>query len=333
MRGIDGEMDENMISIIIPVYNSRERLAECLESVAVQSYEKKEVIIVDDCSTDGSLEICREYEKKYPFFHVYTKENEGVSAARNYGLSRAKGEFIEFVDSDDMLYPDACRFLVERLRRDASDLVICGYYNEKEKRKAVYGEYTFTDKGAFMKEFPGLFSQFFLHVPWNKLYRRCLIDKASAEFPTDLSKGEDLLFNLKVLGQAERISVEKEALYFYHNVNDGSLSFRFREDAMEIEERLFRAVEDFVGKYGNEVSLEFLYQYYLTAVKNKFYALMGKSGFDRKTCERCIARWVRMDGVKQLYAHAGGFGIKDRILLLLMKRNMTGILYYYYRRM
>ena len=90
MRGMD-RMKEKMISIIIPVYNSRERLRECLESVVAQSYENKEVIVVDDCSTDGSLEICREYEKNYPFFRVYTKENEGVSAARNYGLSKARG--------------------------------------------------------------------------------------------------------------------------------------------------------------------------------------------------------------------------------------------------
>lgn len=331
MRGIDGDMSENMISIIIPVYNSRERLTECLESVAQQSYENKEVIVVDDCSTDGSLEICREYEKKYAFFHVYTKENEGVSAARNYGLSRAKGELIQFVDSDDMLYPETCKILAERIQRDESDLVICGYYNEKEKRKAVYGEYIFSDKSEFMKEFSGLFSQFFLHVPWNKLYRRCLIDEAAAEFPTDLSKGEDLLFNLQVLGQAEKISVLNEALYFYHNVSDSSLSFRFREDAMQIEERLFQAVKAFVGRYGDETDLGFLYQYYLTAVKNKFYALTGRSGFDRKTCQRCMAQWVQMDSVKQLYAQAGGFGIKDRILLFLMRRKMTGVLYHYYK--
>ena len=331
MRGMD-RMKEKMISIIIPVYNSRERLRECLESVVAQSYENKEVIVVDDCSTDGSLEICREYEKNYSFFRVYTKENEGVSAARNYGLSKARGEYIEFVDSDDMLYPDACKLLEERIRRDGSDLVIGGYYNEKEERKILYGDALFSERKEFMKEFPGLFSGFFLHVPWNKLYRRSVIEAAGAEFPRDFSKGEDLLFNLRVLEKTEKISVMNEVLYFYYNISENSLSFRFREDAMEIEERLYRAVEAFYKKYDEGESLVFLHRFYLTAVKNKFYALTGKSGFDRKTCRKVIEQWLRMESIEELCEAAGEFGKKDRFLLFLMKRRMTGLLYDYYKK-
>ena len=81
-----------LVSVIIPVYNSKKRLAACLDHVAAMDYPNLEVILVDDCSTDGSLEICREYEKKYPYFHVITKENEGVSAARNRGLQKSHGQ-------------------------------------------------------------------------------------------------------------------------------------------------------------------------------------------------------------------------------------------------
>lgn len=317
-----------MISIIIPVYNSKERLAECLKSVAQQDYKPLEVIVVDDCSTDGSLEICREFEKKYSFFHVYTKKNEGVSAARNYGLKRAGGEYIQFVDSDDRLYPGACRKMAERMEREHSDLVICGYFNEKEQRSEARENHLFENREDFMKEFPVLFEHFMIHVPWNKLYRKACM---TAQFPEDLSKGEDLLFNLQVLSQVKQVSLLGEVLYFYHNVNDSSLSFRFREDAMEIEERLFHAVFDFYTKQCPGETPVFLYRFYLTSVKNKCYALMGKSGWDRKTCGNTLRKWTRMDSIEELCRQKKLFGKKDRILLMLMRLRAVSVLYYYYK--
>lgn len=322
-------MKDAMISLIIPVYNSRDRLVECLESVVSQSYKKLEVIIVDDCSTDGSLEICREYEKKYPFVHVYTKENEGVSAARNFGLSKAEGEYVQFADSDDLLEPDACRRLAECMERDKSDLVIGGYFNEKEQRRVIYEGRRFQDKSEFMKEFPELFSRFFIHVPWNKLYRKRIL---KAGFPEDLDKGEDLVFNLRALEQAETISILDEVLYFYHNVNENSLSFRFRENAMEIEERLYQEVFAFYETYEKEKEPVFLYHYYLTAVKNKFYALAGKSGLDGKTCRKYMREWCEKSSIKNLYLKRRYFGKKDRILLWLMHKKIIFILYFYYQR-
>lgn len=322
-------MKEAMISIIIPVYNSKDRLAECLESVVSQSYKKLEVVIVDDCSTDGSLEICREYEKKYSFVHVHTKENEGVSAARNFGLSKAEGEYIQFVDSDDMLYPDACRMLAECMEKDKSDLVIGGYYNEKEQEKILYGERKFRDRSEFMREFPELFSRFFIHVPWNKLYRKSIL---KAGFPEDIDKGEDLVFNLRALEQAEKISVLNAVLYFYHNINENSLSFRFRENAMEIEERLYDEVSDFYKKYEKEKEPVFLYHYYLTAVKNKFYALAGKSGLDGKICRGYIREWCEKSSIQDLYLKRSYFGGKDRLLLRLMHGKFVFVLYLYYRK-
>lgn len=320
---------KGLISIIIPIYNSRERLVECLESVAVQSYENLEAIIVDDCSTDGSLEVCREYEKKYPFIRVYTKENEGVSAARNFGLARARGEFIQFADSDDMLYPEACSVLAACMENDSSDVVICGYFNEKEQKKVVYEKKLFQSREEFMTEFPELFTNFFIHVPWNKLYRRSVVKEY---FPEDLDKGEDLVFNLRVFECADKISVINDALYFYHNVDDGSLSFRFRENAMQIEERLFREVHNFYTGQCRDGEPVFLYHFYMTAIKNKFYSLMKKSGFDRAECKKQIREWVELQSVLELYEKKGYFGKKDRILLFFMRRKMLSVLYWYYKR-
>ncbi len=320
--------NKGRVSIVIPVYNSKEKLAECLESVVKQTYPEIEVIVVDDCSTDGSLDICRQYEKKFPCLHVYTKENEGVSAARNYGLAKATGDYVQFVDSDDRLYPEATMQLVTRMEQDQSDLVIGGYWNEKEDREVVYKDKTFGKRQEFMKEFPNLFTQFFIHVPWNKLYRRSAVSDVT--FPRDLNKGEDLLFNLQILKHIEKVSILQEVLYFYHNVSDTSLSFRFREDAMEIEERLYREVHNFWEGNKTEEEPVFLYQFYLTAIKNKCYALVGKSGYSKEQCKNQLKQWCQMESVRELCGKTKYFGKKDQVLLALMRYQMAGLLHWYY---
>lgn len=159
------------------------------------------------------------------------------------------------------------------------------------------------------------------------------MEQAEATFPLDLNKGDDLLFNLKVLEQAEKISLLPEALYFYHNVNDQSLSFKFREDSMEIEERLFQGVAAFWDHCGGEPDPEFLYHFYLTAVKNKLYALVGRSGFDAGTCREYMKKWGKLKSVGRLYEMRQCFGLKDRVLLYLLRHQRTGTLYQYYRLM
>lgn len=317
-----------LVSIVIPVYNSKARLEKCLDSIVSQSYPNLEVLVVDDCSTDGSLEIARSYEKRFPWFHVYTKENEGVSAARNFGMSKATGEYLQFVDSDDTLMPNACRLLVSCMEQDESELVIGGYYDEKEQRERCYGKSGVFDRKAFMEEFPGLFTGFFLHVPWNKLYRR---ERIQAEFPENLNKGEDLLFNLQVFAQVEKISLLDKPLYRYYNISDTSLSFRFREDAMEIEERLYQEVLDFYKENTGGKEPEFLYRFYLNAVKNKFYSLLGKSGFSRKKCCQMIRTWMDLKSIHELYARRHVFGKKDRMMLFMMHFHLVFLLYLYYK--
>ena len=99
-------MRNSIISVIIPVYNVEKYLSRCIESVLNQTYRNLEIIIVDDGSTDDSLNICRRYEKKDKRIKVIHQDNGGLSSARNKGLMNSTGEYISFVDSDDWLHPD-----------------------------------------------------------------------------------------------------------------------------------------------------------------------------------------------------------------------------------
>ena len=118
-------MDKSRLSIIVPVYNAEEYLDRCLNSIMNQEYSSCEVILVDDGSTDSSPMICDRYSATDPRFRTIHKPNGGVSSARNAGLCLAKGEYIMFLDSDDVLLPAALEDMMESL--SGEDIVIGGY--------------------------------------------------------------------------------------------------------------------------------------------------------------------------------------------------------------
>lgn len=234
-----------MISVIVPVYNSEKNLKKCIESVLKQSEKELELLLINDGSTDKSAEICRKYEKRDKRVHVIDKENEGVSAARNTGILYAKGEYIQFVDSDDYLEPDMCKILLQAVQEQKTDFALCGFYHIFQGRniEKVPKTCEILDREGFCAEFLGLYEQGFLNMPWNKLYRRDLI---SDYFETDLSLGEDLLFNLSYLENVEKISVVQKPLYHYiQERNVKTLSSKKREDKLEIAECICKSTEAF----------------------------------------------------------------------------------------
>ncbi len=152
-----------MISVIVPVYNVGKWLRECLDSIVMQNSDDYEVILVDDGSTDDSPDIVDEYVEKYNFFHVYTKPNGGLSSARNYGIDKAHGKYLYFLDSDDKFYDDKCiSYMIKELKNKDIDVLYFdgeSFFESKEleeqnpdyvtayKRKGSYGVY---ESGALL---------------------------------------------------------------------------------------------------------------------------------------------------------------------------------------
>ena len=128
-----------MISIIIPVYNTAQYLDQCLESVLVQSYTDWECIVVDDGSTDNSGEICDKWGKRDSRFVILHQKNQGVSAARNKGLERCKGEYICFIDSDDWVEPTYLSHLYDGMKNNEGvDMVVSGFIFEGDKSEFIW---------------------------------------------------------------------------------------------------------------------------------------------------------------------------------------------------
>ena len=132
-------MERPLISVIIPVYNVAPYLKRCLDSVAAQTWENLEVWLVDDGSTDGSLALCEARAEQDSRFRVLRQANAGVSAARNRGMDHAAGQYLQFVDGDDFLPPDATENLARTAAATGADLVVGRFWRVAGGRAAVRG--------------------------------------------------------------------------------------------------------------------------------------------------------------------------------------------------
>lgn len=215
-----------MISVIIPLYNTGGYIGECLDSILAQSYGDYECIVVDDGSTDNGGRIADSFALRDSRFKIYHTENRGVSAARNLGLEKARGEFVVFVDSDDTVEKNHLSSLAGNCK-DGIDLIVAGVRKFRVgdtidifKPKAP-GEMFISER--FIDEYSenmGLF-----HGPVAKLFRASIISHNNIRFNEALNIGEDLCFNLDYLASAGKIRLIEYVDYNYRAM-DSSLSNR-----------------------------------------------------------------------------------------------------------
>ena len=215
-----------LVSIIIPVYNAAPDLATCIESVRRQRYQHIEVLLVNDGSSDASLHICRMYAERDPRFCVIDKENSGVSATRNLAIERARGQYLQFVDSDDWLDANATRLLVERAEETDADLVISHFCRVVDDKISVHGFLQSTrvmDQRLFARHLLDEPSSFYYGVMWNKLYRRDLIMAHDIRCNEALQWSEDFQFNLEYIRYAQTFCALQTPIYYYRK-RSGSLT-------------------------------------------------------------------------------------------------------------
>ena len=208
------------ISVIVPLYNNESFIEECIESILKQTYSNFEIIIVDDGSTDNSLEKAYEIAKKSNKIQVYHMENSGVSSARNYGISKASGEYISFVDSDDKLKENFLCSLYNEMIKNKVDLVMCSYsllYKNKivvKSPRISTGEYLKKDFAHKALDDGSLSGVLFGSVCCC-LYNANIVKNNNIKFDCTIKVNEDGLFNLQYIDCIEKIFVLNENLYIY----------------------------------------------------------------------------------------------------------------------
>lgn len=217
------------LSIIVPVYNTSCYLRRCVDSLLSQGLDKGtyEILLIDDGSKDDSLSVCRMYEEKYPgTIRVFSKANEGVSATRNLGIREAKGEYVQFMDSDDYLIPLGFRYLMDNYMTPELDILSFFSLTMDRKVKATFKENNNCDGKI---HFDGYGRQFLEKNIWafvtRSIYRRrMLIDNKC--FFGNMVIGEDVMYNLKMYMDANpRLRIVSSRLYRY-DLQKGSLIHR-----------------------------------------------------------------------------------------------------------
>lgn len=241
------------ISVIVPVYNVKKYLHRCMDALLTQTFAEKEIILVDDGSTDGSDVLCNNYAA--PGVTVIHQKNAGLGMARNSGLKVAKGEYVFFMDSDDYIGPDLLENLYLAAQKWDADICIGGFTRvfpggERVPRPRAKKELFFSKEeirnlmlntvGSLPKEKRD--TKYGMSV-WSRLYRRSILEDRQILFVSERELiSEDLIFNLDFLKYAQRAVMTEDIDYFYC-LNPISLSKKYRPDRFQMDCRLYETVQ------------------------------------------------------------------------------------------
>lgn len=218
------ELDRPLITVIIPVYNAEKYLKECLESVFSQTWPCLEVILVDDGSTDLSRQIIEKAQQEHSNVKAIMQKNGGVGRARNAGLDAAKGEYIAFCDSDDIMAPDMIETLYENMKHTGAELSCC-QYTGFEDAKNIQFQYS-----SLRKVYDGdgryqivMEQPLYSGYVWNKLFTRHIIADNGLAFSETLAILEDKLFVLQYICKCKSLCITDAKLYAYRQSENSAL--------------------------------------------------------------------------------------------------------------
>lgn len=206
------------VSIIVPVYNAEKTIDRCVNSVLNQTYTDFELILLDDGSTDGSGQICDACAGKDARIRVQHKENTGVSDTRNWGISIARGEYLQFLDSDDWITPNATEIFMRTVTEQDCDMVIADFYRvigERVSQKGDIDREGIIDRTGYAANMMQKPADFYYGVLWNKFYKRSIIEKYGIQMDTSISWCEDFLFNMEYVRHIRSAYVVKVPVYYY----------------------------------------------------------------------------------------------------------------------
>lgn len=249
---------EKIVSIIIPVYNAEHYLEGILSDLISQTYQNIEIIIINDGSKDRSAEIIQEFARKDNRIQYIVTENGGPSRARNLGLEIAQGEYIRFVDADDRLPLDSIQNMVDAIERNVeADIVIGNYTIDKQEEyfTGIEIEEGLLEPKVFAELFVKHMKTFYFGVPWNKLYRREIIEKHQLRFNESVIWCEDVFFNIEYYSKSRKMYIlnVSNGVYKYCTRDTGitsGISKKSIKEIDEIETLRYQYMQDYCRVWG-----------------------------------------------------------------------------------
>lgn len=284
-------MANQLISIIIPIYNAEQTLDGCIESAAIQTYREIEIVLVDDGSTDKSLDICTKWAKQDGRIKIIHKKNGGVSSARNMGIELSQGIFVLMLDSDDRLMPDACEVLINHQKTECTDCIVFGYIGDRTiapKKELRYGTLE-----EFRLDFSKWLNTDLMAPAWNKCYRRATIN---SRFNDSISFGEDLVFVLSYFKQCRQILFIPNVLYQYDTSNLNSLSRSAREEKIYDIEYWQIAILEFANRKRDKGDV---YKKYMDDALNYVRELYCNNSLSYRKKIQILKQWYPQSHMKK----------------------------------
>ena len=251
-----------MLSVIVPVYNSRLYLNTLIDSILNQTYSDLELILVDDGSTDGSADICDKRMSEDHRIKVIHKENGGQSSARNEGMIHAKGNYITFADNDDFVHPEMYSTLMEVIEKENANVCACGFLNVQNSDfhsinithpLGTYRKYTTAE----------LIHDYFKptwKIPvWNKIYKRDLLKDIQFE---NVHLGEDNLFSYQVIQKANSYIYVDDTMYFQrmHDMNYEFVGSKYMIELIRCKEQILHDIKKRNHQEYPRLQVQFLYE-------------------------------------------------------------------------
>lgn len=242
------------VSVIVPVYNASSYIEHCVSTLLNQQTTwEYEIILVNDGSTDNSLEILKDLQNRDVRIHIYTKDNGGVSSARNFGLEKAKGDYVVFVDSDDWVDETYIQHLRDSVVAGQHGVTFTGFVEEtphgpivKRQQTGIYHPTKYHE----MMDDRRIYNQ---GIPWGKIYDLSTIRANNVNFPLGIQFGEDLIFLLTYLQYAEYVKFIDTVDYHYSRLNEGSLIASYHSFQSEING--YRKFRDTLQKLKSQYSI------------------------------------------------------------------------------
>lgn len=337
----------DLISVIIPVYNVEMYLRECLDSVINQTYRNLEIILVDDGSTDNSGKICDEYAAKDKRIIVIHIKNSGAAIARKIGFLKSHGKYISFIDSDDWIELNMYEYLYDIIQKYDVDIIIYkffdniftntpiatiynhhlekGIYDLIKIKQYVYPSLLFSDKYKKSILPPGL---------WDKLFKKELLEKNIMYINGKVTIGEDQLWSLPCLLDANKMYVSEQTLYHYRRVNN-SITKRYKENFLEDTLNYINSLKQIIkNKNKYESFNEQIEKCIIVKIVNVISNELKNTNSSFKKTYNSISNVLdnrELYNYFKLIDYNLSLGIKSKIFYLLVKYRMISLIIFLYK--
>lgn len=308
------------VSVIVPAYNAEKYIEACLDSICEQTYPVLEILVVDDGSKDLTASIIRSRAEQDARIIPYYNENHGVSYSRNFGLEHCTGEYVTFVDADDLVAPDFIAQMIHDLEEADADIAVIGVAKSKlfEPEMFTNGVTSTYEESEMLKQVFGAFEGFVC----NKLYRKSLLQTKSIRLEQSIAVCEDLLFNVIYLLNCKKAVYNCGQKYFYRQI-ENSASNRLDNpkwfDAMKAYQQIIRLVKDYLVVYRLAA---FQYAMFLCAAKYRIRFIEDSNGeIKRKVDEewkRLRPEWESFNAKQRLKLYV--FSIAPKTVIKYQRR-------------